>query len=131
MVRVILDTNFLFVPFQLKIDIFKELDRLFGKAEPVVPATVFEELETLAKGRSKTAKQASAALELARKCVAADAERLPDESYDDAILRIAKNENCPVATNDANLRKRLREDGVAVVYVRKKSHLVVEGKTAL
>jgi len=131
MVKVILDTNFLFVPFQLKIDIFKELDKLFGKAELIILSSTFFELETLTKRRStKMTKQALAALEIAGKCVVMDIEMLPDESFDDALLRVAEYENCAVATNDANLRKRLRENGVTVVYVRKRSHLVVEGQTA-
>ena len=128
MSKVILDSNFLFVPFQLKIDIFKELDRLLGKAEPLVLTTTLWELENVAKKRSqKIAKQASAALELANKCEIVEAEKKLNESYDDVILRTAKELNFAVATNDANLRKRLREAKVPVVYVRQKSYLEIEG----
>jgi len=129
MVRVILDSNFLFVPFQFKIDVFQELDRLLGKAEPVILTTTLEEIEALARKRSpRMGKQASAALGLAKKCETVEAEKKPNESYDDVVLRTAKELNCPVATNDANLRKKLREAEVTVVYVRQKSHLEIEGR---
>jgi rRNA-processing protein FCF1 len=128
MIKVILDSNFFFVPMQFKIDIFKELDKLFGKAEPVVLSTTIEELRQLtAKGAPKMRKQADTALELVEKCQSIKMEKKPDESYDDVILRTAKEWNVPVATNDAELRKKLREAGVSVVFLRRKSHLEIEG----
>jgi rRNA-processing protein FCF1 len=128
MVKLILDSNFFFVPFKFKIDIFGELDALFGKSEPIVLSTSIEELQRLTvKDSQKIRKQAQAAFEYTQKCGIAKVEKGLSESYDDVVLRKAKEWNCPVATNDANLRKRLREDGVTVVYVRKKSHLIVDG----
>ena len=130
MVKVIIDSNFFFVPFRFKIDIFEQLDRLFGKSRPVVLSTTIEELQQLtAKGPPKMRKQAQAAFEYTQKCVTAKVEKGSSESYDDVILRKAKDWNYPVATNDANLRERLREASVTVVFVRKKSHLVVDGKS--
>jgi rRNA-processing protein FCF1 len=128
MVKVILDSNFFFVPFMFKIDVLGELDALFGKSEPVVLSTSIEELQRLtAKSSPKMRKHAQAAFEYTQKCGTAKVEKGLSESYDDVVLRKAKEWNCPVATNDTNLRKRLREDGVTVVYVRKKSHLMVDG----
>jgi len=74
MIKVILDSNFLLVPFQFRIDIFEELNNLLGKAEPIVLSTTLD-----------------------------------------------------VATNDAELRKRLRRAGLATIYLRQKSRLVIEG----
>jgi rRNA-processing protein FCF1 len=128
MVKVILDSNFLFVPFQFRIDIFEELNRLLGKAEPVVLSTTLEELNSLVKKRSeKTRRQALAAIELADHCGIIEVERGLEESFDDVVLRTAKEWNCPVATNDAALRKRLRESNVAAVFLRQKTHLEVDG----
>jgi rRNA-processing protein FCF1 len=128
MVKVILDSNFLFVPFQFKVDIFGELERLFGKVEPVVLSTTVEELRQLkAKKSPKLRSQINAAIKLIEKCQSAVIEKRRDESFDDIILRTAKEWNCPVCTNDANLRKRLREAGVTVVFLRQKSHLEIEG----
>jgi rRNA-processing protein FCF1 len=128
MVKVILDSNFLFIPFQFKIDIFDELDKLFGKVEPIVLSTTIEELQQLtAKGSPKMRKQAATALRLVERCQSVTAERRTGESYDDVILRVAKEWSVPVATNDAKLRKKLRETGVTVVFLRQKSHLAIDG----
>jgi len=45
--RVILDSNFLFLVFQFKIDIFDEMEALIGRFEPVVLSTTVKELEEL------------------------------------------------------------------------------------
>jgi len=128
MVKVILDSNFLLVPFQFQIDVFEELDKLLGKAEPVILSTTLEELNSLVRRRSeKMRRQASAAIELVERCRIIGVERNREESYDDVILRIAKEWECPVATNDADLRKRLRESNVTVIFLRQRSHLAVDG----
>ncbi len=50
-----------------------------------------------------------------------------EESVDDVILRVASENKLPVATNDSELRKKLRERGIPVIYLREKSKLEVEG----
>jgi len=128
MVKVILDSNFLFVPFQFRIDIFKQLEDLLGKSEPIILSATLKELESLAKRQSiKMRRHAAAALDMAKKCSIVEVELEPYESYDDVILRTAKKWGCPVATNDTNLRKRLREARVTTIYLRQKSRLEVEG----
>ena len=129
MVNVILDSNFFFVPLKFRIDVFGELDQILGKAEPVVLSTTVEELQRLtAKGTPKMRRQAQAAMEYTKKYETFDVEKGSGESCDDVVLRTAKEWGCAVATNDAKLRKRLREDGVTVIYVRKRSRLAAEGK---
>ena len=128
MVKVILDSNFLLVPFQFRIDIFEELNNLLGKAEPIVLSTTIEELKKMAeKSPIKKRMQFSAALKLTEKCETLEVERRRSESYDDVILRVAGKLKVPVATNDAELRKRLRSAGLATVYMRQKARLVLEG----
>jgi len=126
--KVILDSNFLFIPFQFRIDIFEELENLLGKVEPIVLSTTLEELTNLVKkGPGKTSREASGAIEFTKKCKVLKVEKKPRESYDDVILRVARELKCPVATNDARLRKRLREARVTTIFLRQKSHLDVEG----
>jgi len=128
-VKVILDSNFLFVPLQFRIDIFDEIEKIMGeKVELTVLSTTIEELERLVKkGKDKISRQASFALEIAKKCRILEVKRLPGESNDDVIVKVAKELRCPVATNDRILKRRLRNMGVAVIYVREKSHLEMEG----
>ncbi len=128
MVKVILDSNFLLIPFQFRIDIFEELNDLLGKAEPIVLSTTLEELKRMAeKSHGKRRMEFSAALKLAEKCEVLRVKRGALESYDDVILRVAGELEIPVATNDAELRKRLRRAGLATIYLRQKARLVIEG----
>jgi rRNA-processing protein FCF1 len=128
MIKVILDSNFLFVPIQFKTDIFDELEGLLGRFEPIVLSTTVEELEGLLRNRSvKIRRQASLALELAKRCKIIEVEKNLEESCDNVILRIAKEWKCPVATNDGILRRRLREAEVATIFLRQKSLLEIEG----
>jgi hypothetical protein len=67
------------------------------------------------------------ALKVAEKCqyvVVGNYEKL---STDDVIVKVAEAWNSPVFTNDRQLRKRLRDISVPVIYVRQKSRLDVDG----
>ncbi len=126
--RVILDSNFLFLVFQFKIDIFDEMEALIGRFEPVVLSTTVKELEELTKrGSEKLRRQASAALKMAGRCKVMNVEMEPGETFDDVILRIAKEWRYPVATNDRTLRRRLRGEDVPTIFLRQRSHLEIEG----
>ncbi|MFB3889062.1 MAG: PIN domain-containing protein [Candidatus Bathyarchaeia archaeon] len=127
--RVILDSNALFVPLQFKIDIFAELPRLLNRnVEPVLISPVKRELETLHKnGSPKTRKNAAFALSQAEKCTYLKVLQKPSEQTDEAILRIAKRWNVSVFTNDKLLKTKLRDISVPVIYVRQKKRLEIEG----
>ena len=127
--KVILDSNFLFLPIQFKIDVFEELKKLLNRQfEPVLLSVTHEELQKIAlKSGVKTRKRASLALRLAEKCCAVDVEQDDKETNDDVILRVAKEWKCPVATNDQALRRRLRDINLPVIYLRQKSRLELEG----
>lgn len=127
--KIIFDTNFFFVPSQFHLDIFEELNRLLGQQmEPLILSPTLEELQKLAKLRSvKKSKQALLGLKLAEKCRVIEIERKGGESNDDVILRAAIEMKCAVATNDRELRKRLRKACVPVVFLRQKSTLAVDG----
>ena len=128
MIKVILDSNFFFVPFQFRIDIFEELNNLLGRAKPVVLSTTLEEMrEKMKKSHGKRFMEFSAALKLAEKCEVLEVKKEASEKYDDVILRVASQLRLPVATNDAELRRRLRKLGLPIIYLREKSKLVVEG----
>lgn len=86
-----------------------------------------ELLKIAEKGSPKMRQQASLALKLAEKCRMVNVEQSFKETHDDVIVRVAKDWRCPVATNDRELRKRLRIISVPVIYLRQKSHLEVEG----
>jgi len=128
--KVILDSNFLFIPSQFQVDIFEELSRLLNqRVDPIIlSSTRMELLKKAEKGSPKMRKSASLALRLAEKCHLVDVEQSVEESPDDVIVRVAAEWKCPVATNDKTLRRRLRDISVPVIYLRQKSRLEMEGE---
>jgi len=127
--RVILDSNFLFVPAQFKIDVFEELTSLLNQRfEPILLSSTYQELQTMAeKGSPSRRKQATLALKLAEKCRLVNVEKGTGETNDDLLLRIAAEWKSPIATNDRELRRKLRARGIPVIFLRGKSRLELEG----
>jgi rRNA-processing protein FCF1 len=127
--KVILDSNALFVPLEFKIDIFEELKRLLNRnLEFILLSPVKRELEMLTtKDFPKIRKEALFALKIAEKCKYVPLEDDEKLTTDDAIVKVAKNWNSPVFTNDRQLKLRLRDISVPVIYVRQKSRLDIDG----
>ena len=128
-VKVILDSNFLFIPSEFRVDVFEELESLLGqRVDPVLLSPTYQEIRKIAGERSpKIRQQASLALKLAEKCRIVQVEKDFEETCDDVIVRVAKEWRSPVATNDKTLRRRLRNINVPVIYLRQKSRLEMEG----
>jgi rRNA-processing protein FCF1 len=126
--KVILDSNALFVPLEVKIDIFEAIRVMLSRnVDFVLLSPVKHELELLVAGKEpKLRRQAAFALRLAEKCrlVAVEAN---GEMVDDIVLRVAQSWGVPVFTNDRLLRRRLRDISVPVIYLRQKSRLDIDG----
>lgn len=116
---VLLDTNALVAIGSLGVDLLEELRRVAPGHEPLVPTGVLRELRGLSEGGGEDARAARLALKIAE-----DLERVETEGpVDDALVRLARERGWEVVTNDAELIRRLRENGVPVIYIRQKSHL--------
>ena len=128
-VKVVLDANFFFIPSQFNLDIFKELANLLNQRfEPVLLSSTKKELQGLAETNSpKTQKQAVLALRLAEKCRLIRVNKALRETYDDVIVRVAVEWKSPVATNDSELKRNLRKNGVPVIFLRQKHRLAMDG----
>ena len=127
-VKVILDSNFLMAPFQFHVDVFGELEYLLQKKiDFIVPSAVKLELTSISSRGGEGAAEASLALQLASRCRVVDVTLQPQETVDDAIVKAAQKLAAVVATNDIELKKRLRDINIPVVYLRDKSKLEVEG----
>jgi len=128
--KVILDANAFFVPLRFKIDIFEELKRVLDvNFEPILLSPIRRELEKIAeKGSDKMQKNVAYALKLAEKCKSFEVDEKTAGSPDDTIVHMAKKWNCPVFTNDRELKKRLRDINVPVIYLRQKSRLEIDGR---
>lgn len=120
--EVILDTNFLLVPFQFKINIIKELDFLIDVSHKyVISSRTIDELKKVGKSKGKNGVAARLALEII--------EHNPIEiiknnmNVDDWIVEYAQEKNAIVCTNDAPLRRRLRPLGIKVATMKSRSKL--------
>jgi uncharacterized protein len=127
---IILDTNALFVPLQFKIDLLEELKKLLNRNfEPILLSPTRRELERIAvKGLPGTRKQAEYALKLAEKCTFLEVQQQKATPTDDLIVQVASKHKYAVFTNDRQLRNRLRDINVPVIYVRQKSRLEIDGR---
>jgi rRNA-processing protein FCF1 len=128
--KVILDSNFLFLPLKDGIDIFSEVERvLSAKPQIILLTPVMEEVKRLAmySRENKIRREANFALKLAERCQKVNFMEKSEEKVDDLLIRAAEEMGGIIATNDRGLRQRLRSHGFPVIYARSRSHLVLEG----
>lgn len=124
------DTNFLLLPAQHRIDIFEELSKLINRnVNVIVPLPVYNEILNLKKSdKPILSKQATLAIKIIKgKIIIDDTKIHPEENVDDFIIRVASEKKCLVATNDVSLRRRLRRENIPVIFLRQKKYLQVEG----
>ena len=128
-IKIIVDSNALFVPIEFKLDIFTELQKLLNRNfELVLLSPVKRELETLTKkGSPKMRRTAVFALEMSAKCTNVQVPERSNEPTDQAIIHVAQAWRAPVFTNDKLLKRMLRDISIPVIYVRAKSRLEIDG----
>jgi rRNA-processing protein FCF1 len=122
--QVILDTNFLFLPFRFKIDVLRELDYLVEASHRfVVSSMTLKELKKIGKRVGKDGMAARLALKL----VEANRGRIDviesAEHVDDWIVAYSSENRAIVCTNDSELRRRLRAHDIKVITMKSKSKL--------
>ena len=125
--EVVIDTNFFMVPFQFNVDIITELEKLLPSYKLTTPSFVINELKGLKNNnKGKIRLNANLALKLANssKVEIKDISLLENETVDDALLRVSE----VLATNDIELKKRAKDKGITVAYLRQKKYIAVEGK---
>ena len=121
MKKVWLDTNFLMLPVQFKVDLFGELERIMNEPfEVLVPSGAVNELKIIAARGTKDGTAARVAL----KMVEAGRAKVQESSgkLDDWLL-LKATEGDLVCTNDVGLIRRLREIKVRRIQLRGKNHL--------
>jgi len=116
LIKVVLDTNILMMPFQFKIDLEGELVRNLGAVEVYVPQACIEELSRLDDRKAK------GALLLAKRFKVVASKGKGDE----AVLALALELRAVLVTNDAELRQRAKGAGLKVAYLRGKDKLELE-----
>ena len=121
---VILDSSAIIMCFEFSIDLEKELTRLLGAYHIVIPCSIIRELEFLSnKGAGNKKIKAKASLKLVDKY---ETVSVDEKNADDSLISLAKRINGVVVTNDKELRERLRDASVSVVFLRAKKKLMLE-----
>lgn len=124
---IIFDSNALMMLFEFNINFEEQLTQLFGKYKLVVPKAVIEELKKLkekAKGKKKN--NAKASLDLIKKTKLETIDTKKHGNVDEIIVSLAEKTKYTVLTNDKELRKKLKQIPVKVVFLRSKNHLTIE-----
>ncbi len=118
MKTVILDTNFLLIPHQFRINIIAELEKLLEEAhELVVSTAIIGELSGVGRGRGKDAVAARVALEAIRKNKIRTLETEETDADRWILDYCAGHPGTIVCTNDIELRKALKKETNARVIV--------------
>jgi rRNA-processing protein FCF1 len=138
MVRIVLvDSNFLLLPAQGKLDIYSELDRILPeKANIVVYQALFKELERKLRDippQNKIHREIRLAHQLLEShgISITAGEPLTGQDVDDFLIDQAKNLQQQgnfvyIATVDRQLRKKCQINGFSVIYARNTRKLEIE-----
>lgn len=122
-VTVIMDTNFLLIPYQFRLDVFAQMRGLVDLPHVVIPRTVIDELEAISKnmGRQGAAARFALLLLSREKWNLVDTNVVPDRW----IAEYARQHRAVVCTNDRGLRLRLRRLKTKLIVLRHRARLGV------
>ena len=125
MKKIIIDTNFLLIPYQFKVDIFSEIRRIcdFNYEICIIDKTL-DELKKIMLVPGKDKLGAVLALQLLPHHKVKKILTKKDKLVDDLIVDIA-NKNTIVATQDKELKKRVKAKKAGLIVMRQKKHLVL------
>ncbi|MDD5022744.1 MAG: hypothetical protein PHU63_01090 [Candidatus ainarchaeum sp.] len=119
--KVILDTNFLLIPYKYKLDIFKELKLLIGSVQFIISNKIIEELNSIAGRKGTAALQARFALKILDKYKSDILVVLSEKKVDDWIIDYSQEHRTIVCTDDIKLKNILRKNNIRVIMVKSKS----------
>jgi len=135
-VTIVLDTNFLLIPGQFKVDIFRELERIIDAPyRLVVLDATIDELKELrdkkgAKGRDKDAAKLALRLVQAKTetqniNIVTSAEPYVDQAILQMVQEDRKDKKLVVATQDQELKRLLKKAGTKTITLRQKKYLII------
>ncbi|MCL2157747.1 MAG: twitching motility protein PilT [Methanobrevibacter sp.] len=115
------------IPFQFNIDIIDELEKALPSYKLSTFKFVINELENLKKklkGKNRVAAEIAIKIVNSSKIHIKDNPLKNNETVDEALIRLSK----VIATNDIELKKRAKKNGITVVYLRQKRYVSVDGR---
>ena len=123
MKQVIIDTNFLLIPIQFKVDIFSEIDRIMlAKYKLYTLDKVIDELKSIQKNpkqSQKNKKAAKLALQLIKAKKVKIIKTKTDKLVDDIIAGL---KGYIIATQDIGLKRRVK---TKIITLRAKKKLII------
>lgn len=137
----IIDSNFILLPFQFKIDYFLEIRQIIeGKLKFVIFQQILNELKAKKRKQQKATKfnrfLQSGLLYLERSNEKYQIEILEEikneyETTDDFLLKKAvvlkrEGSNVYLATNDSELRKKAHSQKINIIFLRQKKYLTMD-----
>lgn len=125
--RALLDTNFLMIPGEFKVDVISELMSL-GYIEFFTLDLVVKELEKSSTKGGKAARSARVAMEIIRNCSITVLQTKGDlKRVDDELFRLARTKNYVICTQDKELIKKVKASRMRFITLRQNKYLVESG----
>ena len=126
MKKILLDTNFLLIPYQFKVDIFSEIERIcnFKYKLYVLDKTVDELKNIIEKQNGKHREAAKIGLQLLKIKKIKIIKTNSSEKTDDIILDYSKK-GYLVATQDKDLKRKIINQGLSVIILKQKKILAM------
>ena len=121
--RILLDTNFLLDILRYKLDfsIFQELEE---NVKLFISSETLREIKSIANRKTKEGRLAMVALKLIESQKINIVQSLKKE-VDKDLLELAKKEGFIVATNDKDLKEKLKKENVRIICLRNKKKIEV------
>ena len=125
--KVIIDTNFLLIPGQFRVDIFSEIERILDVPfEFCIVEKTMDELQRIvmsAGARDRAAAKLATVLAIQKGLKRLHLSKGKASADDDIVAE--SGADTYVATQDAALRRRVRQRGAKIIGLRQKKYLSV------
>ena len=122
--KIILDTNFLLIPLQFRVDIFSEFCRIchFNYKLFIFEQSIYELRNIIERQSGKSKKAAQFALKLIKlKNISIIKSKQKDDV--DSLILNNSSKDAVIATQDLNLKRELFNKGYSVIILRQKKYL--------
>ena len=121
--KILVDTNFLLDVLRYKLDfsIFQEFEE---SVELFISSETLREIKSMANRKTKEGRLAIVALKLIESQKIKIVQSLKKE-VDEDLLELAKKEGFIVATNDKDLKEKLKKENVRIICLRNKKKIEV------
>jgi len=118
---ILFDTNFLVAPFQLNVSIFEEIDEMYPANRIFTVDLVVDEAKSIEGGKYGG---------LVEKLIESEEINVLETEGNGFVddLLVDLSDEFLIATNDKELKNRIRDEGRPVMYIRSSSHVRVENE---